>query len=51
MDLSKCSRSMYSTIAKDLEELDKYYRIEKIIPIDTYPYSAKFDTVVSLIRK
>ena len=54
--LSKIKHIIYvsdhpSSLAKGLEELDKYYRIEKIIPIDTYPYSAKFDTVVSLIRK
>lgn len=40
-----------SSLAKDLEELDKYYQIESIIPLDTYPYSAKLDTVVKLRRK
>ncbi len=54
--LSKVKHIVYvsdhpSSLAKDLEELDKYYQIERIIPIDTYPYSAKFDTIVSLVRK
>ena len=54
--LSKVKHIIYvsdhpSALAKDLEELDKYYRIEKMIPLDTYPYSAKFDTIVSLVRK
>lgn len=46
-----CISDHPSALAKDLEELDKYYRIEKIIPMDTSPYSAKFDTIVSLIKK
>ena len=54
--LSKVKHIIYvsdhpSALAKDLEELDKYYRIDKMIPLDTYPYSAKFDTIVSLVRK
>lgn len=54
--LSKVKHIIYisdhpSALAKDLEELDKYYRIEKIIPMDTAPYSAKFETIVSLIKK
>ena len=54
--LSKVKHIIYisdhpSSLAKDLEQLDKYYRIDKMIPMDTFPYSAKFDTIVSLIRK
>lgn len=40
-----------SSLAKDLEDLKKYYDIESIIPLDTYPYSAKLETIVKLKRK
>lgn len=40
-----------SDLAKALQEISRYYRIEKMIPVDTYPYSAKFDTIVKLVRK
>lgn len=40
-----------SSLAKDLEELKKYYDIESLIPLDTNPHSTKFDTIVKLKRK
>ena len=40
-----------SSLAKDLEELSNYYKIESIIPLDTYPYTSKLDTIVKLKRK
>lgn len=40
-----------SAIAKDIQELSKYYRIETMIPLDTYPNTTKFDTIVKLHRK
>lgn len=54
--LSKVKEVIYvndhpSALAKDLEELKKYYRIETIYPLDTYPYTAKLETVVKLVRK
>ena len=40
-----------SSLAKDLDELSSYYQIESIIPLDTYPYTSKLDTIVKLKRK
>mgnify|MGYP001499001909 CR=1 FL=1 len=40
-----------SDLAKALDQLSRNYCIETIIPVDTYPYSAKFDTIVKLVRK
>ena len=40
-----------SALAKNLEDLKKYYDIETMIPLDTYPYSAKIETIVKLKRK
>lgn len=54
--LSKINEVIYvsdhpSSLAKDLEELKKYYRIETIMPFDTLPYTSKLETVVRLKRK
>lgn len=54
--LSKIKNIIYvsdhpSVLAKDIEELKKYYQVESIIPVDTYPYSSKLDTIVKLKRK
>lgn len=40
-----------SDLAKALKDLSAYYHVEAIVPVDSYPYSAKFDTIVKLIRK
>ena len=40
-----------SSLAKDLEELKRYYDIEKMIPLDMYPYASKLETIVKLKRK
>lgn len=37
-----------SSLAKDLEELSRYYVIESIIPMDTYPHTSKVETIVKL---
>lgn len=39
-----------SLLAKDLEELSQYYKIETIIPLDMNPYSSKVETIVKLHR-
>ncbi|MEG0685259.1 MAG: 23S rRNA (uracil(1939)-C(5))-methyltransferase RlmD [Coprobacillus sp.] len=54
--LSKVKEVIYvcdhpSALAKDLEELKRYYDIERIVPIDTYPYTAKLEMIVKLTRK
>lgn len=54
--LSKVKEVIYvndhpSALAKDLEELKRYYHIEAIYPLDTYPYTAKLETIVKLTRK
>lgn len=54
--LSKIKNIIYvsdhpSVLAKDIEELKKYYIVETIIPMDTYPYTSKIDTIVKLKRK
>lgn len=40
-----------SSLAKNIEDLKELYHIETIIPMDTYPYSSKFDTIVEMTRK
>ncbi|WP_050638549.1 23S rRNA (uracil(1939)-C(5))-methyltransferase RlmD [Candidatus Stoquefichus sp. SB1] len=54
--LSKSKNVIYvsdhpSSLAKDLEELSQYFEIESILPLDTYPYTAKLETIVKLKRK
>lgn len=54
--LSKVKEVIYvndhpSALAKDLEELKRYYTIERIVPLDTYPYTAKLEVIVKLTRK
>lgn len=54
--LSKIKDVLYvshhpSSLAKDLEELGRYYDIEKIIPLDVYPYTSKVEVIVKLHRK
>ena len=43
--------NLLKNINKNLEDLKKYYDIETMIPLDTYPYSAKIETIVKLKRK
>lgn len=40
-----------STLAKDLRELKKYYRIEDIQPFDMFPQTAQVESCTVLIRK
>lgn len=40
-----------SSLAKDIEELKTHYKVDTIIPLDTYPYSSKLETITKLIRK
>lgn len=40
-----------SAIAKGLEDMNNYYEIESIIPLDMNPYSSKVETIVKLHRK
>ncbi|WP_028043128.1 23S rRNA (uracil(1939)-C(5))-methyltransferase RlmD [Candidatus Stoquefichus massiliensis] len=54
--LSKSKNVIYvsdhpSSLAKDIEELSQYFKVESIIPLDTYPYTAKMETIVKLKRK
>lgn len=54
--LSKSKNIIYvsdhpSSLAKDIEELSQYFKVESIIPLDTYPYTAKMETIVQLKRK
>lgn len=54
--LSKITDIIYvsdhpSSIAKDLHELKDNYRIETIIPIDSYPQTAKLEVIVKLHKK
>lgn len=54
--LSKSKNVIYvsdhpSSLAKDIEELSQYFQVESIIPLDTYPYTAKIETIVKLKRK
>lgn len=39
-----------SSLAKNLEELREYYKIKTMLPLDSYPYTAKFDTIVQLVK-
>lgn len=54
--LSKVKHVIYccenhSTLAKDLAELEKYYKIEKIVALDTHVYTPYVTTIVKLKRK
>ena len=40
-----------SSLAKDIEELNHYFDVEKMIPLDMYPYTSKVETIVKLKRK
>lgn len=40
-----------STMAKDLQDLSKYYQISEIKPIDSHLYQSYVTTVIKLIRK
>ena len=56
MVLSKIKDVIYvsahpSALAKVLEELSRYYDIETIIPLDTYAYTSKVETIVKLHRR
>ncbi len=39
-----------SVLAKNLETLKDNYKIKTMIPLDSYPYTAKFDTIVQLVK-
>ncbi|MCD7840244.1 MAG: 23S rRNA (uracil(1939)-C(5))-methyltransferase RlmD [Erysipelotrichaceae bacterium] len=39
-----------SALSKNLEEIKDYYKIKTMIPLDSYPYTAKFDTIVHLVK-
>ena len=40
-----------SAVAKDIEELKRYYKVDAIIPYDVLPYSSKVTSLVKLVRK
>ncbi|MFC3885371.1 23S rRNA (uracil(1939)-C(5))-methyltransferase RlmD [Bacillus songklensis] len=40
-----------STLAKDVEKLTKFYRVEYIQPVDMFPHTAHVEAVTRLIRK
>ena len=40
-----------STIAKDLQDLSKYYQVSEIKPIDSHLYQSYVTTVIKLVRK
>ncbi|MDD3026923.1 MAG: TRAM domain-containing protein [Erysipelotrichaceae bacterium] len=40
----------YSTMAKDLGEIEKYYRLERIVGVDTAPHVASLTTIAKLKR-
>jgi len=40
-----------STLARDLEILDKEYKIDKVQPVDMFPMTAHVETVVALVLK
>lgn len=40
-----------SSLAKDLEDMSRYYLIESIIPLDIYPNTCKMEIIVKLKRK
>ncbi len=39
-----------SALAKNLEEIKEYYKIKTMTPIDSFPYTAKFDIIVHLVK-
>ncbi len=39
------------TLARDLKSLTKQYRVEKIQPVDMFPFTGAIETVVLLVRK
>ncbi|MFV0395627.1 MAG: TRAM domain-containing protein [Coprobacillaceae bacterium] len=54
--LSKVNTVIYvceshSTLAKDIAELEKYYRLEKIVALDSAAYTPYVTTIVRLKRK
>ena len=56
MIISKIPHILYvsdhpSSLAKDLQDINSYYDIEKIIPLDTYPNTLKMEVIVKLKRK
>jgi 23S rRNA (uracil1939-C5)-methyltransferase len=40
-----------STLAKDVEKLTKFYRVEYIQPVDMFPHTAHVEAVAKLVRK
>ena len=56
MVLSKIQDIIYvcdhpSSLARDLQDLNDYYQVETIIPLDMLPYTAKVETIVKLHRR
>lgn len=56
MILSKIPNVIYvcdhpSSLARDLQDLNDYYQVETIIPLDMLPYTAKIETIVKLHRR
>lgn len=54
--LSKVENVIYtcdshSTLAKDLADLEKYYKLEKIVALDSFVYTPYVTTIVKLKRK
>ena len=45
-----CCQS-YSTLAKDLAELENNYRLEKIVALDSSCHNSYLTTIVKLVRK
>lgn len=45
-----CCQS-YSTLAKDLSDLEKSYRLEKIVALDSSCHNSYLTTIVKLVRK
>lgn len=41
----------YSTLSKDLADLEKYYTLDKIVALDTFAYTSYVTTIVKLTRK
>ncbi len=40
----------YSTLAKELSEVEKYYTLERIVGVDTAPHTSNLTTIVKLKR-
>ena len=40
-----------STLAKDLEDLLKYYQLDVIVPIDMFPFTPKVESITRLTLK